>query len=71
MMANAAAWVYALDGRRLLLDWQCSHLLGLGNTQLPLFYVIQDLRRGLGNLLAFLDVASTYPDQRCRLVTRL
>jgi len=41
----------ALTGRRPLLDWQCGHLLGLGNTQLPLLYVVEDFGRVALNLL--------------------
>lgn len=36
-------------------NWQCRYFLGLGNTQLPLLYVLQTLWCVLNDLLGFLD----------------
>ena len=46
-----AAWVYAFNGCRTLLNGQCRYFLGLGDGELSLFYVAQDLRCVLLNFL--------------------
>jgi hypothetical protein len=56
------------QGRRVRRRQQGGHLLDLGDAQLPLLYVIEDLWRVLLNFLGVLHIARTHPDHLCRFI---